>query len=145
MTTEKRPAITDPQTFEIIGAAFEVHREFGPGFSEPVYREAFTFELLRRDVPVAREVALKVYYQGDLPPVHYRADFVCFADVLVELKALAALGPREFAQVKNYLRVARRQRALLLNFGAPGLEYRRIVLTDAGSPPAASDAPPATP
>jgi GxxExxY protein len=126
-----RPPINDPETFEIIGAAFEVHREFGPGFSEPIYREAFTNELLRRNAPFAREVNLPVYYKGDLLALHYRADFVCYDDVLVELKALCAIGGREFAQVKNYLRVTRKRRTLLINFGADSLEHRRVTLTDA--------------
>ncbi len=125
-----RPPIDDPQTFQIIGAAFEVHREFGCGFSEPIYREGFTVELLRRGVPFAREVALPVYYKGDLLPLHYRADFLCFEDVLVELKAIPALGPREYALVRNYLRVARRRLGLLLNFGADSLEHRRIERSD---------------
>jgi GxxExxY protein len=85
-----RPPINDPQTFDIIGAAFEVHRVLGCGFSEPVYREGFTNELRRRNLPFAREVALPVYYKGDLLPLHYRADFVCYDDIIVELKALPA-------------------------------------------------------
>jgi GxxExxY protein len=126
-----RPPINDPQTFAIIGAAFEVHRVLGCGFSEPVYREGFTNELLRRGLPFAREVALPVYYKGDVLPLHYRADFVCFDDIIVELKALPAISPRDYAQLRNYVRVARRRRGLLLNFGAEQLEYRRKDLTDA--------------
>jgi GxxExxY protein len=126
-----RPPINDPQTFAIIGAAFEVHRVLGCGFSKPVYREGFTNELRRRNLPFAREVALPVYYKGDLLPLHYRADFVCFGDIIVELKALPAISPRDYAQLRNYVRVARRRRGLLLNFGAAKLEYRRKDLTDA--------------
>ena len=126
-----RPPINDPQTFAIIGAAFEVHRVLGCGFNEPVYREGFTNELRRRKLPFAREVALPVYYKGDLLPLHYRADFLCFDDIIVELKALPAISPRDYAQLRNYLHVARRRRGLLLNFGAEQLEYRRKDLTDA--------------
>jgi len=82
-------------------------------------------------LPFARAVALPVYYKGDLLPLHYRADVVCFDDIIVELKALPAISPREYARLRNYLHVARRRRGLLPNFGAEKLEYRRKDLTDA--------------
>lgn len=139
-----KPPITqapfdDPQTYEIIGAAFEVHGEFGNGFSEPVYGEAMTIELQSRGIPFAREVRLPICYKGQLLPVCYRADFVCFEEVLVELKAQASIGELERGQVKRYLRASRKQRALLLNFGAPSLQHRRIVLDLENDPVRRSD------
>ena len=60
--------------------------------------------------------------------MYYTVDFICFDEVLVEVKALHAIGPLEVAQLINYLRVARHRRGLLLNFGATSLQHQRLVL-----------------
>jgi len=78
----------DEQTFAIIGAAMEVHRELGHGFLEAVYQDALAVEFGLRQVPFNREVVLPVFYKGGKLPSSYRADFVCFGEVLVEIKAL---------------------------------------------------------
>jgi GxxExxY protein len=127
MNTPPNAPFDDPQTFQIIGAAFEVHGTYGNVFSEPVYGEAFTIELQLRAIPFEREVRLPLYYKGELLPVCYRVDFVCFGEVLVEIKALPSIGQLEHGQVLRYLRAAKKQRALLLNFGAPSLQHRRVV------------------
>ena len=118
----------DPQTYKIIGAAMTVHRELGCGFLEAVSREALAIELQERGVPFVREARLPVRYRDRLLPVFYTVDFICFGEVLVEVKALHAIGPIEVAQLINYLRIARRRRGLLLNFGATSLQHRRLVL-----------------
>ena len=123
-----REELNDPQTYKIIGAAMAVHRELGCGFLEPVNRAAFTIELEHRGIPFIREARLPVRYRDRLLPVFYTVDFVCYGEILVELKALQSIGPVEEAQLINYLRVARRNRGLLLNFGAPSLQHKRIVL-----------------
>jgi GxxExxY protein len=74
-------------------------------------------------------VLLVVKYKGIALNCHYKADFICFGEVLVELKALDRLTTREEAQVINYLKATGLSRALLINFGAPSLEYRRLVFT----------------
>lgn len=103
-----------------------VHRELGCGFLEPVYRPAFAIELTARGIPFECEVGLQVRYRGEILPVGYRADFICFGEVLVELKALRTLGPIEEAQAINYLKVTKLQRALLMNFGNTSLQYKRL-------------------
>ncbi|MGH7812647.1 MAG: GxxExxY protein [Candidatus Binataceae bacterium] len=117
----------DERTHSIIGAAMEVHRRLGPGFLEAVYQEALAIELTQRNVPFRREVELPIMYKGRLLKTSYRADFVCFDDVLVELKALAHLGPVEEAQVINYLKATGLEVGLLLNFCSRSFEYRRFV------------------
>lgn len=119
----------DPRTYAIIGAAMEVHRELGRGFAEIAYHESFAIELATRKIAFNREVPLSIQYKGHLLPCSYRADFVCFGDVIVEIKALSQLTGVDRAQVNNYLKATGFSIALLLNFGADSLQYERIVMT----------------
>src|SRR5690242_18763868 len=93
----------DPQTHAIIGAAMEVHRVLGPGFLEPVYQDALELELADRNIPFVREPQLVVGYKGRRLRSVYRADFLCYGRVVVELKAARTTSPRDDAQVINYL------------------------------------------
>lgn len=124
--------IRDPRTYEIIGAAMEVHKAFGAGFAEPMYQEALAIELGLRKMQFHREQQLLAIYKGHRLRSTYRVDFICYGDILVELKALAMLTAIERAIVINYLKVSMYRLALLLNFGARSLEYERLILSADG-------------
>lgn len=117
----------DSQTYAIIGAAMEIHRQLGHGFLEVVYQEAAILEFTTRQIPFEREVNLPVKYKETILPVHYRADFVCFSEVIVEFKALANTTSNEEAQLLNYLKATGLKRGLLINFGSSSLQYKRLV------------------
>ena len=119
----------DPQSHAIIGAAMEVHRKLGFGFLEAVYQCALALEFQQRTIPFKAEVALPIRYKGKLLTCAYRADFICFEDLLVETKAIAELTRVDDAQVLNELKATGLERGLLLNFVAPSLQFKRLVLT----------------
>src|SRR6266446_4909525 len=119
----------DPETFAIIGAAIGVHHELGRGFLELVYQTALALEFQERRIPFKAEVALPVRYKGKLLTCGYRADFICFEDLLVETKVITELTRVDDAQLINELKATGLQRGLLLNFGAPSLQFKRLVLT----------------
>lgn len=118
----------DEQTYAVIGAAMAVHRELGHGFLEAVYQAALACELSLQSIPFQREQRLPVCYRGEVI-AEYQADFLCYGEVIVELKALQRLTGVEEAQVINYLKATGLQRGLLINFGAPSLEHKRLVFT----------------
>ena len=118
---------SDPRTYVIIGAGMEVHKHLGRGFLEAVYQEALAVELAGRDVPFAREVELPILYKGVKLHTGYRADFVCYDTIILELKALRSTGVVEDAQLINYLKATKMHIGLLLNFGANSLEFKRYV------------------
>jgi GxxExxY protein len=125
---EPQPSERDPQTYAIIGAAMEFHRELGSGFLEPVYQKAMEVELADRKLPAQAQPEIVVLYKGNpLPDVTYRPDFICFGDIIVEIKALGAITGVERAQLLNYLKATGFRRGLLINFGSESLQFERMV------------------
>ncbi len=117
------------EVYAIVGAAMEVHREKGCGFTEPVYQECMEIELVDRNVPAEAQKEMKIFYKGRLLKKTYLADFVAYGKIIVELKALDKLTSREESQVINYLKASSLEVGVLINFGASSLEWKRIVLT----------------
>ena len=117
----------DPLTEHIIGAAFEVSNHLGHGFLEPVYQKALMYELAEMGLSADKQAGFRVHYKGTRVGWYY-ADIVVERRVIVELKAVASLASPHVGQVLNYLKASKLRTGLLLNFGRPRLEYRRLRL-----------------
>ena len=118
----------DERTYRIIGAAMEVHRELGCGFLEGVYQEALGREFADQSIPHRQQPSIQIFYKRRQLEKTYQPDFVCFGEIIVEIKALSALSGTEESQIINYLKAAQLSVGLLLNFGAKSLEHKRFVL-----------------
>ena len=118
----------DPLTGAILRAAFEVSSTLGHGFLEVVYQRALALELSLAGLQAEREVPFRVLYKG-YEMGTYVADLVVEKAVILELKAIETpIGAPQVSQCLNYLRASGLRTALILNFGKPRLEYRRVTL-----------------
>jgi GxxExxY protein len=116
------------ESYAIMGACFEVYREKGCGFIEPVYQECLEIELGLQSIPFDPTPKLSLTYKNKPLKKTFRPDFVCYELIVVEIKAVSALNDLHRAQVHNYLKATRFQLGLLVNFGStPKLEYERII------------------
>ena len=115
------------ESYKIIGACIEVHNDLGPGFLESVYQEALHVELTNQKIPFKREVPLPIKYKGALLSKAYIADFILFNKIILEMKALDALSGVHESQVLNYLKATGFRLGILVNFGKPKLQYKRLV------------------
>lgn len=106
----------------------EVHSELGGGFLEAVYQEALGLELRELNIPFRKEALLNLEYKGKPLDKKYIADFICYDELIVELKAVDELSSKHTAQVLNYLKATKLKVGLLLNFGATKLQYKRVIL-----------------
>ncbi len=117
------------EVYAINGAMFEVYKTLGPGFLEPVYQEALAVEFTLRGIPFDREKPLELFYKDVLLEKKYVPDFICFGQIIVELKVLPKITNIEVAQLINYLKITKLRLGLLANFrSSPHLEWKRIVL-----------------
>ena len=119
--------MSDQRTYKIIGAAMEVHRELGCGFLEAVYQEALGREFETQRIPFRSQPIVKIFYKGKSLNKIYQPDFVCYEEIIVEIKAISELKGLEEAQLINYLKATGLKIGLLLNFGAKSLEHKRLV------------------
>ena len=120
----------DKRTYGIIGAAIEVHKELGCGFLEAVYQEALEREFAGHEIPFKSQPVIRIVYKGKPLNKTYQPDFVCYDEVIVEIKAISSLSGIEEAQLINYLKATGMKVGLLLNFGAKSLEYKRLIYTN---------------
>ncbi len=117
----------DERTYKIIGAALEVHKHLGCGFLEAVYQEALEREFKIQGIPHKSQPIIEIKYKGEPLEKKYQPDFVCYDEVIVEIKAMSGLTGLEEAQLINYLKATGLKVGLLINFGSKSLEHKRLV------------------
>ena len=111
----------------VIEAAIAVHKELGPGFLESIYESALGVALTHRELPHRRQVEIRIAFEG-VPIGDHRLDMIVADELVVELKAVKALEEIHFAQVRSYLKASKLHVGLLMNFNAPTLIIKRIVV-----------------
>ena len=120
--------IYEEETYAIRGAVFEVYKTLGDGYLEEVYQNALEEELKLRGIPYDAKKELHIIYKGHDCGL-YEPDFICFDQIIVELKAVETLHPKHSAQLMNYLRATGHKLGLLVNFCAyPKVDIRRIAV-----------------
>ncbi len=115
-------------SYQIIGKCMEVHNNLGAGFSEIVYKDALEWEFKNAGIPFVREKEYVVNYKGIILPHKFFADFVVFDKIILEVKGVSRINNEYITQCLNYLVVSKNKLALIVNFGEPKLNYKRIVL-----------------
>jgi len=115
------------ESYKIIGACFEVYKQKGCGFTEPVYQECLTVEFRLQNIPFVSEPKINLEYKGEMLESYFKPEFVCYDKIIVELKAVSRLIDEHRAQTINYVNATNFDLGLLINFGHfPKLEYERI-------------------
>ena len=115
------------ESYKIIGACMEVHKKLGSGFLESVYTEALELELKKAGIPYNKQKKLQVYYEDKPLNKYFRADYLCYDAIILELKATKFLIDIDRQQTLNNLKATKFKLGLLINFGSPSLTYKRIV------------------
>ena len=115
------------ESYKIRGALFAVHNELGCGFLERVYQDALEVEFRLRNIPYEREKFIQIVYKGEPLGEPYRADFVCYGKVIIELKSVSEILDVHRAQIINYLKATKIKLGFLVNFGEESINIERIV------------------
>lgn len=115
------------ESYKIIGACFEVYKQKGFGFTEPIYQECLGIEFEIQKIPFIAQAKIQLEYKGRLLEQFFKSDFICFDKIIVEIKAVPNLVDANKSQTLNYLNATNFDLALLVNFGHyPKLEYKRF-------------------
>jgi GxxExxY protein len=116
------------EVYAIQGAVFEVYREMGCGFLEAVYHECLEREMTSRGIPFVAQQELHLTYKGTVLNQVYRPDFICYGQVILELKAVKEIASEHRAQILDYLKATGLRLGLIVNFGHhPKAEIERLV------------------
>jgi GxxExxY protein len=117
------------ESYQIMGACFEVYKNMGRGFLEPVYQECLEVELTERGIPFSPRRKLPIAYKGRTLEKTYEADFICYDKIIIEVKAVTQLANEHRAQLFNYLKATGMKLGILVNFGSQHqLEHERIAM-----------------
>lgn len=131
MKPNQSKLLHEEKTYTILGACFEVYNQEGCGFNEPVYQECLEIELALRDIPFVAQPETRLSYKGRPLKATFRPDFICYGNIILEIKAVASLVDAHEAQVLSYLAATGHELGLLVNFGAfPKVEYKRLLLSE---------------
>ena len=117
------------ESYKIIGCCYEVYNELGPGFLEAIYQEALSMEFNNQKVPFMEFPEMKVECKGIILNKKYYPDFLCFDEIIVEIKAIEVIAPEHEAVLLNYLKGTISELGLLINFGGTKLQYKRFANT----------------
>ena len=112
--------------YHVVGVAMEVHKTLGRGMAEQVYQETFALEMKLRGEPVEREKELKLQYKGITMEKTFFADFY-YKGIVIEFKSVEEICSDHRAQLMNYMRIAKKERGLLFNFGERQLYTERYL------------------
>lgn len=122
--------IYEKETYKILGACFEVYKQKGCGFTEPVYQECLAIEFEIQKIPFVAQSKIQLEYKGRILDQFFKPDFICYDKIIAEIKALPDLLEVNKSQALNYLNATNFELALLVNFGHyPKLEHKRIANT----------------
>ena len=116
------------ECYQIIGICMDIHNTLGPGFQEPVYKDAMDIEFCNRIIPYEKEKRFKIRYKGIELRRSFFADYVVFQKILLEIKATVANHDCFEAQTLNYLKASGLKLALIINFGQTSLQIKRLIL-----------------
>lgn len=123
------PLLFEQETYKIIGACMEVHKKMGSGFLESVYHEVLAKEFLKEEIPFEEQKKLNLFYEGEKLDKYFKADFLCYDKIIVELKSVSFLNKNLENQVINYLKATNKEVGLLINFGEKSLKWKRFINT----------------
>jgi GxxExxY protein len=124
-TTLSKTILFKDESYAIQGAIFEVYRQMGCGFLESVYQECLEIEFRERSIPYVSQQDLQLFYKGRMLKQRYIPDFICYDQIIVELKAVKQVAPEHKAQVLNYLKASKMKLGILVNFG----DYPKATVT----------------
>ncbi|WP_213196944.1 GxxExxY protein [Cloacibacterium caeni] len=115
------------ESYKIIGICMNIHSTLGNGFLEAVYSEVLEKEFIKNNIPYQREVKLDLFFNGEKLDKKYKADFICFDNIILEIKAVSFIHENFTKQTLNYLKATDKKLGLLINFGEKSLKYKRII------------------
>lgn len=115
------------ESYRIVGACMEVHRELGFGFKEIIYKDALEIEFKSLEIPYQREKLYKIEYKGKVLPRRYPPDFVVYDSIILEIKAMPMIINNFVLQTRNYLKASGIRLGIIVNFGESSLKYKRVV------------------
>ena len=119
--------ILKEESYKIVGACMEVHRELGFGFKEIIYKDALEIEFKSLEIPYQREKLYKIEYKGKILPRRYPADFVIYDSIILEVKAMPMIINNFVLQTRNYLKASGIRLGIIANFGESSFKSKRVV------------------